>query len=96
MNSPIRLIFSGCGKDHLDPALPATGNADHGAAQRRQMTAGDHKALIDWASQYWMRANANSHGGHLRLFEGFEGEVQAARSRSNDVFLDALKDQRAI
>ncbi len=49
---------------------------------RRGMTQADHATLLAWAGEYWTRQNANSHAGHLRLFEAFDGAKTRLRDRS--------------
>jgi adenylate kinase family enzyme len=49
---------------------------------RRGMTDCDHAELVTWAAEYWTRDNANSYGGHLRLFEGFGGPKLRFTERS--------------
>jgi adenylate kinase family enzyme len=58
---------------------------------RRGMTDRDHSELVTWAAEYWTRNNANSHGGHLRLFEGFGGPKLRFTERSQvDQFVSAV------
>ena len=50
---------------------------------RKGMTESDYANLIAWAEEYWTRDNANSFGGHLRLFEPFAGSKLRLTRRSD-------------
>jgi adenylate kinase family enzyme len=49
---------------------------------RRNMAETDHAELVAWAAAYWERQNANSHAGHLRLFEAIDGAKIRLTDRS--------------
>jgi adenylate kinase family enzyme len=62
---------------------------------RRGMSESDHAALLAWAGEYWTRQNANSYGGHLRLFESFGGGRARLKTRSEiDQLLSTLAHSR--
>jgi adenylate kinase family enzyme len=59
---------------------------------RRSMTDADHAELVAWAAEYRARQNANSHAGHLRLFEAFRGPKMRLTKRSDvDRFVTGLR-----
>jgi adenylate kinase family enzyme len=63
---------------------------------RRSMTEADHAELVAWAAAYWTRQNANSHAGHLRLFDAFDGPKMELKNRSEvDQFVAKLNNQPA-
>jgi adenylate kinase family enzyme len=63
---------------------------------RRGMTASDHTQLVAWAGEYWTRDNANSHGGHLRLYDRYGGPKARLKLRSDvDAFVARLDATRA-
>jgi adenylate kinase family enzyme len=45
-------------------------------------TADEHADFLAWAENYWQRATASSHSGHLALYEGFPGFKRRLRAQS--------------
>lgn len=48
----------------------------------RGATAEQHVAFLAWADAYWQRTTSSSFGGHLGLFERFDGMKRRVTSRA--------------